>query len=79
MVVYLYACISDYFLRKFSKIANFKSSIRSQAWRLTPVILATWEEAIRRVMVPSNPWQKVRDTPSQTVAGHSSTCIPSQQ
>jgi hypothetical protein len=38
---------------------------------LKPLILATQEAGIRRIMVQSQPRQKVHKTPSQSVAGHS--------
>jgi hypothetical protein len=44
----------------------------SWVWWLMPVILVTQEVEIRRMEVPSLPWQKVCKTPSQLMAGHSS-------
>jgi hypothetical protein len=35
-----------------------------------PVILATWETEIRKIMVESQPGQKITKTPSQPIAGH---------
>jgi hypothetical protein len=35
-----------------------KSSYKSQVWRFTPVILATWEAEIEKTAVPGQPGQK---------------------
>jgi hypothetical protein len=36
---------------------------------LTPVVLATWEAKIERIVVPHQPRQKVCETPSQSKLG----------
>jgi hypothetical protein len=33
-------------------------------WCLIPVILATWEAKIRRIMVQGQPWQIVQEIPT---------------
>jgi hypothetical protein len=43
-----------------------------------PVILATWEAEIRRVMVQDQPEQKVHETPSQSTAGYRGMHLSSQ-
>jgi hypothetical protein len=39
------------------------------------VILATWEAEIGRITVWGQPGQRVQETPSQPMAGHSMACI----
>jgi hypothetical protein len=39
-----------------------------------PVILATWEAEIRKVVVQCQTGQKVTKTPSQPIAGHGGMC-----
>jgi hypothetical protein len=39
---------------------------KGQAWWLTPVISGIQEAAIRRIMVPGQPREKVSKTPSQS-------------
>jgi hypothetical protein len=62
----LYTLVSFPSLKKVTKhlINNLKEARRQ--W-LTPVILATWEAEIRRIMVRGQPRQKVGKTPSQPI------------
>jgi hypothetical protein len=42
-----------------------------------PVIPASQEVVIRRIVAPGQPWQKVSKTPFQPIAEHSGTCLSS--
>jgi hypothetical protein len=48
----------------------------SWVWWLMPVILVTQEVEIRRMEVPSLPWQKVCKTPSQLIKSWAQWCAP---
>jgi hypothetical protein len=37
------------------------------AWRFMPIILVTWKREIGRIVVPSQPGEKVSKTPSQSI------------
>jgi hypothetical protein len=43
-----------------------------------PIILATREAEIGRMVVRGQPKQKVHESPSQTIAGYSDMCPPLQ-
>jgi hypothetical protein len=72
--------------RKFNKITSLTLGVVVQLlghernvarvgwmWWLTPIVLATWETAIRRITVQGQPKQKV-----QPVAGYNGVCLSSQ-
>jgi hypothetical protein len=42
-----------------------KKDFQVQCWWLTAVILATWEAVIGRIVIPSQPGQKIHKTTSQ--------------
>jgi hypothetical protein len=37
----------------------YKEKEKAECWRLTPVILATWEAGMRKISVPGQPTQIV--------------------
>jgi hypothetical protein len=43
-----------------------------------PVVIATWEAEIRKIVAQDQPRQKVGDNPSQPIAGLSGTHLLSQ-
>jgi hypothetical protein len=45
---------------------------------LKPIILATWEVEIGRIMIQGQPRQKVSKTPSQPMTGYGGTCLSFQ-
>jgi hypothetical protein len=48
-------------------IMSFKRHEKSQLWWLIPLISATWEAEIRRIVFQGQPGQKVSETPSQLI------------
>jgi hypothetical protein len=64
-------CIYEMVLMK-PIFKNLEEKQAEHRW-LTPIILATWEAEIKRIVVHVQTRQKVIKTPSQPLAGHDST------
>jgi hypothetical protein len=58
--------------------SDLESKVEVGCWWLTPVILATWEAEIRRMLVPGQPRQKVKEIPSQPISAHNSLHLSPQ-
>jgi hypothetical protein len=57
---------------------SFKMINLAGHWRLTPIILATWEAEIRRIAVWGRSVQKLQETTSQPIYGKNSVHLSSQ-